>query len=210
MQKDIEMSSHTQMKELCSNWGDLTGEVHVICCPSVQPCVKNILPSFSLLAKSNNNGIFRHTWKKQMNATLQHVDAGLCELTQEKMCDYVWEPTVIFCKKFIEELKQKTILISRVEEVFGECQLPDIKSSTESLVETLSLCFPDVTSDTDWIESVCTQIKHFRLSLNCTECAQAILQLRDCLKLTGDFRLIRHLAIQVTNLHIVSTCDCDF
>ena len=208
VQKDIQNSLGKQMKDLCSNWGDLTDEVNIICCSSVQHCVKDILPAFSLLAKSNNNGIFRHTWKKQMSAALRHVDAGLCELTQEKMCDYVWEPTVTFCKKFIYELKHKTIPISRVEDVFGDCQLPDIKSSTESLVKTLAKCFPkDVPSDTDWIIPVCEKINHFRLSLKCTECAEAILRLQSCLKLTGDFCLIKHLATQVSNLPIVSTCE---
>ena len=195
MQADLQGLSNRRMKELCSNWkDDITSTCLIFTCyKALEPCVQDILPKFSQLA---NSKIFLCTWKKQLDAAIEAMPTGSCTLLQEVVYRQVWGRTVSFCQELICALKSNTMLLSQIEEVF---KLIEIKSSITSLVRALSSCFPlQVPPDTDWIRPVCSQIKHFRLSLKCTECAQAILQLRDCLELTGDFSIIEIVAEQVT------------
>ena len=56
-----------------------------------------------------------------------------------------------------------------------------------------------ISFETEWIETVCKQIEHYRLCLKCKECAQVVLTLcdEDHLNLTGDFNSIHVLIKKV-------------
>ena len=197
LQNDLQRLEKKKMNELCSNWKD--SDLIFTCCQTLEPCVMAILPKFSLLARASGNEIFINTWKKHLNVALQSTLTSTRSLTQEDVCTMVWMPTVEFCQCFVTELKNKTMLLSRIEEIFGgDCEVADIETYSVSLVKALSSCFPEqVSPNTNWIKPVCKQIEHFHLSLKCTKCAKAILQVQSHLELTGDFRLIKDLANQV-------------
>ena len=188
------------MAMLCSNWCRETviDELTFTCCLIIKPCTESILTPFSHLAKPSRSQIFHRMWKEKMSTYLEcHYS-----ITQEKIIECIWRPTVTYCQELVDRLKSGDISMSEIEEVFcDDKNLTAIGLSCDSLLNSLGhSALVEDSSNREWIPTVCKQIKHYRLSLNCIECARAIFSLRDKLDLNGDFSHIKVLGDEVTIL----------
>ena len=198
------------MAGLCLNWNDKTAraDLKFMCCPTVEFCTQCILTPFYTLAKRSE--IFRSMWKNKLSGLPNY-----CVVTQEQIVELVWKATVADCWTLIGRLKDGKILLSEVNEVFRD---QNIRQSCHSLVDSLpSFCSVDISSNwtlvetlekpstglnETWINTVCKQVEHYKVSLKCLNCAKALLNLRDKLKLKGDFSCIQVLGDEVLN------CGC--
>ena len=153
-----------------------------------------------------------------MSSLMSHHN---CVFTQEDIVRFVWKPTFEYCVELIARLKHGGIMLNEVERVFcDDVKLTDLQLSCEFLVRSLVSCSsPEqfrfctceccttaeiqqiicdtsvkISSDMSWIQTVCKQIEQYRLSVDCTECAKALLTLCDenhlNLKIAGDIPVL--------------------
>lgn len=225
LQEELQVVSIKVMIELCSNWKDETAsaDLQFTCCPTVKPCIKSILNSFYLAIKSE---IFRGMWKNKLSTSLKsHHGAftqnDVVELVWKPTVNDCW--TLIHRLKTGEMLMSEVKKIFRGQDIHQSClsllnSLPlcfpvDVSESNRALTTAVDYqsksCFlVDVSSDQtssvnafthrEWIDTVCKQFDHYIDSLECIECAQAILTIRDKLNLKGDFSRIQVLDDKVT------------
>lgn len=205
MEQQLKEASTKTMGMLCSNWCTETAnnELNFTCCLIIKPCTQSILTPFSHLAKPSRSQIFRRMWKEKMSTYLE----SNYSITQERIIEFIWRPTVTYCQELVNRLQSGDIPMSEIEEVFRDDKsLADIGLSCDSLLDSLSCsALIEDSSSREWIDTVCRQIKHYRLSLKCIKCAQAIFSLRDKLELNGDFSCIKVLGDEVTILLALHT-----
>lgn len=213
LKQELKEASSKTMAKLCSNWCRKE-KLNFTCCRVIKPCTQSILTSFSHLAKPRRSQIFRRMWNKNMSTFLESWKKKMSTnpefndfITQKKIIEVIWQPTVTYCQKLVDRLKSGTISMSEIEEIFcDDKDLTDIKLSCDSLLDSLiSSKLVKDSSNKQWIHTVCRQIKHHRLSLKCIECAQAIFSLRDKLKLKGDFSRIKVVGDKVTIQLVLQT-----
>ena len=192
------------MKDLYFHWNsDVDCVLSYTCCPTIQPITLSILDSFFRLA---TNQIFCCNWSKTLSIFLKQSHDS--PITQDEIVTSVWKPTLYVCVELINDLESGEITLQKVDQVFGDEKVTDMKNDCESLVKELSSCLSHkglnvmfcsceccstieiqqffendttlaVSSDTSWIETVREQIEHYRLSQKCIECAKALTILCD-------------------------------
>ena len=197
LQEELQKASAKSMVELCSNWSIDTdsADLKFTCCPTIEPCTQAILTPFYHLAV--NSELFCCVWKRKLcNALMSHCDAS-----QEDVVKFVWRPTVEECSTFLNKLKSRRILLSELKELLYE---KDIQQSCQALMsslpplDTVDLGISlDEEDSTEWIDTVCEQVKCYYLSLKCIDCAEAVFKLQDKLELKGDFTHMQILGDKV-------------
>ena len=209
LEQQLKEASTKTMAMLCSNWcrETVTDELNFTCCRIIKPCTQSILTPFSHLARPSRSQIFRRMWKEKMSTFLE----SNYSITQERVIEFIWWPTVTYCQELVYRLKSGDIPMSEIEEVFRDDKnLTDIQLSCDSLLDSLSCsALVEDSSNREWIHTLCSQIKHYRLSLKCIECAQAIFSLRDKLDLKGDFSRIKVVGDEVT-IQLVSVMNSTY
>lgn len=151
-----------------------------------------ILSNLMLLFKTHPTNTFSRFWKEQV---AQYKGTTL---SLKNTVSLIWEPAFKASCQYLESLKDRSILLVKVDELLH--QYESMFNLTEELMQLekgISGCL-DIQSDTQWIKACVQRMKDYQSLNQYATAADVFLQLKDTLGLTeGDFKVVQELADKV-------------
>ena len=113
----------------------------------------------------------------------------------------IWEPVYTKCLSFMVSIEHKTIKLGEVHNIYKKylVQQHDIKDQLNSLRSALEECQDrkPVSVIPKWIEDAVKHMKSYLLFCKQSTAAELILELRETLRLSGNFKLVEEVAEQM-------------
>ena len=120
-------------------------------------------------------------------------------LTLEDVVPKLWTPVFARCEELLKQLMDYSLSLPTVDLLFKGKQTKDITHNVKQLHKGVEMCRSGKeVKDFKWIKGVVDRMEQFWLLSGYAEAAQAFLELRNALKLTGDFQLVENVASQVS------------
>ena len=135
--------------------------------------------------------IFRDYWNTRSKSVVR-TDFSLADVTAE-----VWRPVFSECEKLLASLMDCSISLTMVNQLFHQMRQDLIEHNIKQLQRGVEWCRGRKNVDFMWIGGVINRMNQFWRLSGYTDAAQAFLKIRDALKLTGDFQLVKNVASQV-------------
>ena len=152
---------------------------------------------FDFMERMYRNDLFHRVWSDATRKASHRKD----ELTIQDIVDEIWRPAFKECEETIlEGLRNESIMLQAVDSYF-KCyeSIETIKSHLYRLFSGVELCHgrhPPPTCP-KWIHEAVDRIRHYWTLSDYAAAAETILDLKDKLKLTGDFHVISTIAKKV-------------
>ena len=174
--------------------------IEFLSCKPATP-LEPMMEVFGIMAGEDSD-IFQKIWRKQLGALSKHV-ISTTEVSFNTIVEHLWEPAYGECKRLLDSLRDKTMQLSDVKSYFFEycgdgssetltCKLNKFYSSVEMCVNK---CQPN--ESPPWLRVVIQLIIQYWKLRHDIQAAEVILEAKEQLKVTGDFRLIKSLATKV-------------
>ena len=157
--------------------------------------LESVLDDFICIAETNANGFFDSVW-------LNAISEASVTLSMSDIILKLWEPTIAKCHILLSSLRQRTMTLAVVDDVFHQYHnkkgsaiknmvnlFKGLKNCDQSIGE-LEQAREEISRAMDIIEdywSLCTY----------SHAARVCLQLKDALQLEGNFDAVNVLASQV-------------
>ena len=177
------------VNELCTR---IDQQYVVQCFPDAFP-LKPFMNHFWIMTKVCNSKIFVDFWRITTFTAVKNRSAGLALGEVEKE---LWTPVFNQCKELLDKLKDCSLSLQVVDKLFKGQH--DISGNIKQLCRGVEMCQrgQDV-KDFKWIRGVTARMNQYWRLRSFADTAEAFLQIRDALKLTGDFGLVERIAAQV-------------
>ena len=127
-------------------------------------------------------------------------------LTLNDVNNELWTPVFSQCVELLAKLNDYSLSLQVVDQLFkGQ---PDISGDIKQLYIGVEMCRKgQYVKDFEWMEGVIGRMNQYWRLCSFAETAEAFLQIRDALTLTGDFGLVERIASQVRHsLHSNDSC----
>lgn len=174
---------NTSIKILCDN-------DRVIYFPEatrLETCMK-------FLWTSRLSEVFMDYWR-------QHVKTFDCQLTMKDVHKELWLPVFSKCERVLEQLQNFSIPLTIVDELFKGKKASTIESHIQQLQEIVTLCKNgEEVQNFEWIKFVLERMEQYWILCKYEKAAKAFLELKNVLKLTGDFSLVENVVSQVLTI----------
>ena len=166
----------------------------VHCFPEAAP-LEPIMNQFWIMTHECESKIFSKYWHDRLVLIIRSRSSGL-ELSD--IAEEVWSPVFDKCVKLLAELKDYSISLMTVNQLFEGQPISTITFSIKQLYKGVELCQKGrEVSNFKWIQGVVERMMQFWQLHGFTAAAQTFLEIRDVLKLTGDFKLVENVASRV-------------
>ena len=179
------------IRELCSTDYGQVCIVHGFSdAKPLEPCLKQ----FWFMTQESKCDIFI----KFLSERLADLVRDNCTLSMYGVMPEVWAPVFAQCEQVLEQLMDFSIPLPMVDVLFRGKDNDLIGHNIKQLQKGVEWCRSrrDV-NDFRWIKRVIDRMNQFWKLLGCNDAAQAFLKIRYQLKLTGDFKLVENVALQV-------------
>ena len=145
------------------------------------------------MTKVCNSKIFLDFWNNRAALIVKNRSPVLALGEVEKE---LWTPVFNQCKELLDKLKDCSLSLQVVDEVFKDQH--DVSGNIKHLYRGVEMCQKgqDV-KDFQWMKRVIERMNQYWRLCSFAETAEAFLQIRNALKLTGDFGLVERIAAQV-------------
>ena len=166
----------------------------VHCFPEATP-LEPIMNLFWIMTHKYKSTIFSNYWYDRLAVfnRSRSSDLALSAIAEE-----VWSPVFDQCVKLLAELKDYSISLMTVNQLFEGQPIPTITSSIKQLYKGVELCQNRrEVNDFKWMQGVVDRMIQFWQLHGFAAAAKAFLEIRDALNLTGDFELVENVASQV-------------
>lgn len=164
----------------------------VLCCREAASLDPAFMNEFWIMTEECESKIFSYLWYKILHQYQLH---GL-ELRDVAMS--VWSPVFSQCEKLLVELKDYSISLTTVDQLFRGQPVSSITANIEQLYKGVRKCKKSMeVEDFKWIKGVVERINQYWLLSGYDDAAQAFLKIRDAFNLTGDFQLVENMSSQV-------------
>ena len=174
----------------------------VHCFPEAAP-LEPIMNQFWIMTHECKSKIFSDFWYDRLALIIRSRSANFA---LSDIADEVWSPVFDQCVKLLAELKDYSISLITVNQLFKGQEISTITSSIKQLYKGVELCQNGrEVNDFKWMKGVVERMNQFWQICGFAAAAQAFLEIRNALKLTGDFQLVENVASQVRHKG-VSTC----
>ena len=157
--------------------------------------LREYIEDFYTLTVEHCSDLFLMFWKEEI-ATKRRRFRELASVVKQ-----TWQSTFEHCDKFISSLRTENMEITEIEKMFGEKEEGHIRQEITKLFHGFNKCKKRKESDS-WIERVVKRIIILRSLQQYSEAAMSVLELKDCLGLTREFREVKSLSIEVTFIYI--------
>lgn len=164
----------------------------VVCFPDAVP-LEPFMKHFWTMTQECNSKIFLDFWHNRAAFVVKNRSAGLSLSEVERE---LWTPVFSQCVELLAKLKDYSLSLQEVDQLFiGQT---DISGNIKQLYRGVELCQNgrDV-KDFKWMKGVIDRMNQFWMLCRFAKTAEAFLQIRDALKLTGNFELVERIASQV-------------
>ena len=176
------------INELCKTV-DQKCVVH--CFPEAAP-LEPIMNKFWIMTHECKSKIFSDYWYDRL-ALIVHSRSS--DLALSDIAEEVWSPVFDQCVQLVAELKDYSVSLMTVNQLFKGQPIPTITSSIKQLYKGVELCQKGrEVNDFKWMKGVVERMIQFWQLHGFAAAAQAFLEIRDGLKLTGDFQLVENVA----------------
>lgn len=208
-----EISDHSDEKlqakrvcDLCTNDDDGKGNYKCICF-STDNLPKEMIDHCIVIGKYENahNQLFDHLWQLEADAFKKTDAAKPNNISYSVLFDQVWIPTVSSCKSLLNKLYNKSVTLAVIEEIN---QVENFEMHLSALCTAMLQCYPDdvcVSPPQQWVPQRMAHFSKYQEisnNLKCTEATNVILKVKSSLSLTGDFKIIEHLADCVSVVYV--------
>ena len=165
----------------------------------------NITRKFDILNRSRKSTLFNKLWNKHMKRAETKSIKSHSPLTIESIKTDIWDPCFQECQKMLSSLCDKTILLSEVDHYFNSSEnIENTRVQILALYDGVRLCVTDRTDikDRELINDAVYCMERYWSLCHLNRAAKVVMDLKQALKLTGDFSLIETLATKVRALII--------
>ena len=189
------------MKSLCISNGPSQFQN---CCFLTADPLDPIKEKYDFMSRCYQNDLFPRIWLQ----TSHHASKANCELTISDIVTKIWTPAFEECCRLLNSLKDCSIKLREVDDRFlrhNNCS--KIKFQLEQLHSGVEECLngKPLAQSPPWIDSAVEHMQQYWTLSRYVKAAQTVLEVRDKLKLTGDFSLMETIAKKV---HIyLKICD---
>ena len=163
----------------------------VHCFPEAAP-LEPIMNKLWIMTHECKSKIFSDYWYDRLALIIhsRSSDLALSDIAEE-----VWSPVFDQCVKLLTELKDYSVSLMTVNQLFEGQPVPIITSSIKQLYKGVELCQNGrEVNDFKWMKGVVERMIQFWQLHGFAAAAQAFLEIRDAIKLTGDFQLVENVA----------------
>ena len=170
------------------------GSCQILCFNSAKP-LEPYLEQFIKFSLTYQSDLFNKFWQEKLSEIGQE---GGC-LTFQQVIDFVWTPVFGTCERLLVDLQSWKIKLLEVDMLFQNRYREQklLSRDLKNLYSAVSECQEKKENDSGWIKSVIDRIWQYWELCNYHEAAQAFINIKDTLGLTGDFSLVEKVAKQV-------------
>ena len=179
----------------------------VVRCFPEAASLEPIMNHFWIMTHECKSKIFSAYWCDRLALVIRSRSSGL---VLSDIAKEVWSPVFDQCVKLSAELKDYSISLMTVNQLFKGQPLPIITSNIKQLSKGVELCQKGrVVNNFKWMQGVVERMMQFWQLHGFAAAAQAFLEIRNALKLTGDFKLVENVASRVRHRLCLSVaCWC--
>ena len=161
---------------------------------STENVPNELLQHLYIIGKKYPNDIFESCWRQQSKS---YANLNTFEGVHQMVCTPVFNE----CEQILVSLEQGTMTLENVENYFSSFhETNELKNNLEKLCQGIRECFPNhkhLRAPRSWVPSVVTSIQEYKKLNGYTAAAKIVLQLKDSMKLNGDFTAVNTIVEQV-------------
>ena len=161
---------------------------------STENVPNELLQHLYIIGKKYPNDIFETCWRQQSKS---YANLNTFEGVHQMVCTPVFNE----CEQILVSLEQGTMTLENVENYFSSFhETNELKNNLEKLCQGIRECFPNhkhLRAPRSWVPSVVTSIQEYKKLNGYTAAARIVLQLKDSMKLNGDFTAVNTIVEQV-------------
>ena len=191
LMKELQRSFEEQkINKLCVT-SSSDGSCNVVCFPDARP-LDPCLDNFYIISFHFSSDIFNRIWQE----TLKKI----CQLSFTDIDVSLWRPALQSCISLLAKLKAGDMTLSDIDHQFKLVYFKkrgQLEQDLINLQRGVNAIKHASASDSNWIWKVVKNIGQYWDLCSYREAAEAFLKIRDTLKLTGDFAIIKRVASKV-------------
>ena len=171
----------------------------VVTCFSFADPLKPYLEPFNIMSSIYPSDLFNRFWQNK----LTELDQTKSLVSFHDIAELIWKPVLKQCEMLLSDLKSWKLKLHKVDQLFKERyhERNAFFRDLMNLSQAMNKCQGIVRDDSGWINGVIDRICQYWELCNYHEAAQAFINIRDALGLTGDFGLVERVAKQVMCLN---------
>ncbi len=156
--------------------------------------LEDIPTKFDVMFSKYQNKLFEKIWNDHMKKARRKSES---ELTIASIKTDIWDPSFHRCRTLLDSLRDRSIKLSEVDQYFREVK--DREHQISALCSGVEMCNDGrVTGDCrQWISTAVDMMDQYWSVCQQAKAAKIVMDLKEKLKLSGDFSLIEGIASQV-------------
>ena len=178
--------SEKSIASLCSEGS--AGMIDYTCFSDAQP-LNRMLFQFYHLSYEYPSGLFERIWQLK----LKEVARAKLNLTFNDVVTKVWIPTFEECCQLIDSVKNGSITLLAVDQYFHHPE-GQMDHHLTSLFKGIEACFDRKVESSVWIRSAVDRMQQYWSLCEQADAASTVMELKDSLKLRGNFEIIETVA----------------
>lgn len=156
--------------------------------------LESILEHYYYLSSVHYSDFFQIIWSSK----LREISKMKSTLTIADVGTRIWKPVFSDCSDLIKKVSSKSIKLKEVDYYFRQAQADHIYDNLLNLFTAIEACNGNTPDSFVWIRQAVHLIKQYWSLCKQAEAASTLLELKDSLKLTGNFDVIESVANKVT------------
>ena len=170
------------------------GSCNVVCFPNSRP-LDPCLDGFYTISYKYSSDIFNRLWREKLGVLYK----AAVHLSFTDVNVSLWTPAFQSCISLLAKLKAGDMTLSDIDHQFKLIYFKKLSQLEQDLINLQHgvNAIKHTSSDSNWIKKVVVNIGQYWDLCGYREAAQAFLQIRDTLKLTGDFAIVERVASKV-------------
>lgn len=174
-----------KINTLCERRQD---KIEILCFTAARPLV-SFAWMFHVMKKEINSTIFNSIWHDKFQTTL--AEKPMLHIAEIETC--VWIPTFQHCLTLLKQLEDMSI---RLDDVNNLPMDTDLEHELKLMCQGVSKCIGRSVSD-NWIDTSVKRIQEYHKLCDYGAAAKLFIDLRNSLKLQGDFSDVEKIAAEV-------------
>ena len=187
-------SGKIQVKSLYETTADESGVTQFVCTYFSSKDIPNDLLNYLYIVGNRyHNDLFETCWRQRSKAKTK-LESFVA--VYEELC----MPVLGECKEILVSLQKSSMTLETVEKYFLKFELKDLENDLNRLCHGMKESFPEdkqILPAKKWVSAAVKVIQEYKNISGYMNAAKVVLRLKQSMKLTGDFSVIKTLAQQV-------------
>jgi len=173
----------------------------ILVIPISESVVMDMLQPFSFIMKENKSIISSTIWNHHVRSkTVENVKISLCDIATK-----LWAPCLKEIQEIIEKFHNRSVTLQELDHYLKEISLQNLEQEVVALVEGCNRCF-NLTASTTWVSHFVMSVDRYRVVCQAECAAELVLNVKEALMLTGDFKKLENFKEKVCTVLYLLTC----